>query len=202
MDTILILDPKGIKRKVPYAHLKDVLDAGGKFASKEEQQKAISFGQNQNQTQEEDPGAYLDKLSNSKSFISKLPSNILTGLAHAGRNLHNLPHDVSKLAEWPAEKLVGPLKHPLSSYLPYDEQDYADVFGSNKDQDTTSDKFIKKGIEFAPDIIGGAGLVRNAFRRLTGAHHLSEAQRLANQSDLNAFSYNPQTINEARNYLP
>lgn len=204
MDTILIIDPQGIKRKVPYSDLEKALGSKGKFASKEEQQKAISLSQagQMGQMGQQDPGAYLDKLSESKSALKKLPSNILTGLAHAGRNLANLPHDVAKLAEWPAEKLVGPLKHPLSSYLPYDVEDYSDVLGGNKEQDTILDKLIKGGIEYAPDIIGGASLVRSGFRRLTGAHELSEVARRANQSGLDIFRYHPNTLEEARNYLP
>lgn len=150
---------------------------------------------------EDDLGAYLDNLPQGKGFFSKLAPNILTGLTHAGRNLHNLPHDLSKLAEWPAEKLVGPLSHPLSSFLPYDKEDYSDVWGSNKDSDTMMDKLIKGGVEHAPEIIGGMGLLRGGFRRLTGAHQLNQAERLANQSGA-SFNYNPNTIDEARNYLP
>lgn len=151
---------------------------------------------------EEDTGDYLDKLPQAEGFFHKLPKNILIGLTHAGRNLHNLPHDVSKLAEWPIEKLSGPLEHPLSSYLPYDEQDYSDVFGRKKETDTMMDKLIKGGIEHAPELIGGAGLLKGGFRRLTGSHQLNEVERLANQSGLNNFRYRPGTIEEARNYLP
>ncbi len=150
---------------------------------------------------EEDTGAYLDNLPEGESFLSKLPKNILTGLTHTGRNLHNLPHDLSKLAEWPAEKIAGPLKHPLSSYLPYDEQDYSDVFGSNKETDTMLDKLIKGGVEHAPEIAGGVGLVRGGFRKLTGTHQLNAVERAANQSGLK-FNYKPKTIKEAEKYFP
>ena len=40
-----VLDPNGIKRKIPYQDLKRVMDAGAKFASKDEQAKAISLSQ-------------------------------------------------------------------------------------------------------------------------------------------------------------
>lgn len=151
---------------------------------------------------EEDEGAYLDNLPEPEGFFHKLPKNILIGLTHAGRNLHNFPHDLSKLAEWPAEKIAGPLKHPLSSYLPYDEEDYSDVFGGDKTKDTMIDKLIKGGVEHAPELIGGVGLLRSGIRRLKGTHHLDMVQRAIRERGLNNFNYNPSTIEEARNYLP
>lgn len=152
--------------------------------------------------EEEDPGAYLDTLPQAEGFWHKLPRNILTGLTHAGRNLHNLPHDVAKLAEWPVEKVAGPLKHPLSSYLPNDETDYSDVWGGNKENDTMMDKLIKGGIEHAPEIIGGAGLVRGGFRRLTGAHHLDVVKNAVKQKGLQDFAYPKQMMKEAEKFLP
>lgn len=154
------------------------------------------------QEQEEDAGAYLDNLPQDEGFLSKLPRNILTGLTHAGRNVHNLPHDLSKVIEWPFEKLMGHMEHPLSSYLPYDEQDYSDVFGGNKENDTMMDKLIKGGIEHAPDIIGGAGLVRGGIKRLTGTHYLDKVENFANSNGLQNFSYPKQMIKEAKKFLP
>lgn len=151
---------------------------------------------------EEDTGAYLDNLPQPEGFFHKLPKNILIGLTHAGRNLHNLPHDISQLAEWPVEKLAGPLKHPLSSYLPYDTQDYSDVFGGDKNTDTLMDKMIKGGIEHAPEIIGGAGLVRGGLRRLTGTHQLDTVKKLINQKGIQEFSYPSQMIKDAEKFLP
>lgn len=43
---------------------------------------------------EEDPGAYLDNLSNDENFGSKLPRNILAGLASLGHKTINTPHDL------------------------------------------------------------------------------------------------------------
>ena len=150
---------------------------------------------------EEDSGSYLDNLPEQPGFFHKLPRNIAIGLAHAGRNAHNLPHDISKLVEWPAEKLFGPLKHPLSSYLPNDERDFSDVFGGNKESNSLLDKLIQGGIEHAPELIGAGGLLRGGLRRLKGTHQLDAVERAANQSGL-PFRYNPETIEEAQNYFP
>ena len=49
--------------------------------------------------EEEDAGTYLDNLPQPDGFFHKLPRNIATGLAHAGRNLHNLPHDLAHFGD-------------------------------------------------------------------------------------------------------
>ncbi len=135
------------------------------------------------------------------------------GLTHAGRNLHNLPHDVlsgiESLGDWYNSKDSYWKKHPnkgkrikLSNLLPYDTQDYSDVFGMDKDKSTLLDQIIQGGVEHAPEIIGAAGLFRGGFRRLKGTHQLDTVQRAVNESGLQNFRYHPSDINEARNYMP
>lgn len=140
-------------------------------------------------------GSSLPKPEGSHPF-----RDVLIGLTHLGRNLHNLPHDLSKLAEWPAEKIAGPLKHPLSSYLPYDPESYADVFGQ-KGKGTLLDRMIQGSVEHAPELIGGAGLLRGGLRRLIGTHQLDIARDAARQMP-GAFSYPPEMIGQARRYMP
>ncbi len=41
----------------------------------------------------------LDALPEEPGFLSKLPRNIAIGLTHLGRNVHNLPHDITKGVE-------------------------------------------------------------------------------------------------------
>lgn len=154
----------------------------------------------------DDAAAYLDNLPKPEGFWHKLPRNILIGLTHAGRNLHNAPHDLAKLAEWPAEKLVGPLKHPLSSYLPNDESDYSDVWGGNKDAKSFGDKIVQGGFEFAPEILSGAGLVRSGLRRFPltqrgAARQLRGAEKLAAERGVEIPLTN-QSIDEAVPFLP
>ncbi len=161
--------------------------------------------------EEEDAGAYLDNLPPPESFLHKLPRNILTGLTHAGRNLHNLPHDIVHLGDVVGSGIGRMLGAPefqngktsdLASYLPNDEQDYSDVWGGNKENDTMMDKLVKGGIEHAPEIIGGAGLIRGGFRRLTGAHHLNAVEKAVKQKGLQDFAYPKQMIKEAEKFLP
>ena len=44
--------------------------------------------------EEEDPGAYLDSLGPQEG--SHPLRDIIIGLTHAGRNLHNFPHDIAQ----------------------------------------------------------------------------------------------------------
>lgn len=167
--------------------------------------------------EQEDVGKYLDNLPKSEGFFSKLPRNILTGLTHAGRNLHNAPHDIvqglekvtSGFSNNPLDKLLEekygvPAKtnKKLSEYLPNDTEDYSDVFGGNKENKTLSDKLIQGGIEHAPELIGAAGLARGGFRRLTGTHQLDSVKKLVKQKELQEFSYPKKMIEEAKKFLP
>ncbi len=158
----------------------------------------------------EDAGAYLDNLP--KSEGSHPLRDIMIGLTHAGRNLHNLPHDtvsgIEKLGDYFNSKDPYWKKHQkpkdsfkLSEHLPNDEQDYSDIWGGNKDKKTLLDKIIQGGVEHAPELIGAGGLIRGGFRRLTGTHHLNQVERAANRSGVD-FNYHPNTVDEARNYLP
>ena len=167
-----------------------------------------SFNENLSPIEDEqDAGAYLDNLPQGEGFWKKLPRNILIGLTHTGRNLHNLPHDVSKLAEWPAEKLFGPLKNPLSSHLPYDETDYSDVFGGNAQSNTLMDSLIQGGLEHAPELIGGAGLAKGLLRRFpitkgAASRQLKEAEKLIDQRGIDNFQMNYPLLKEASEFLP
>jgi len=141
-----------------------------------------------------------------ESFLKKLPRNILTGLTHAGRGLHNTPYNLSKLAEWPGEKLFGPLKHPLSSYLPHDEESYADVFGQ-KGPGTPADNLIQTGIEIAPDIIGGLGMLRGLgllphLTRKGAAKNLARAREAGMKRNISPLEINPGLIEDTRQFLP
>lgn len=144
--------------------------------------------------------------SKEEGFLHKLPRNVMIGLTHAGRGLHNLPHDLSKLAEWPAEKLAGPLSHPLSSYLPYDQNDYSDVWGQ-KGQGTPSDNLIQKGVEFAPDIIGGLNALRGLgilphLTRKGASKNLVKARKMGKSKNISPLEVNPDLIEDTRQFLP
>ena len=175
--------------------------------------------------QEEDEGAYLDNLPEPEGFWSKLPRNILIGLTHAGRNLHNLPHDLVQGAEnlgesfgnkinFPLpkevqEKLDSMPKHKqfkLSEHLPNDTESYADVFGQ-KGEGTLMDKVIQKGFEHAPELIGVGGAIKAGFRKFPvsqrgAARQLKEAEKLINERGINNFQMNYPLLQETAPFLP
>lgn len=167
---------------------------------------------------EEDPGAYLDSLPQEKPWWQKIPRNIAIGLTHLGRNIHNAPHDLVAGIERGTEgfgktfeQLPGGIANkgrPISSYLPYDTESYADVFGQ-KGEGTMLDKLIQKGVEYAPEIAGGGSLLRGALRKypLTqkmAGKPLREAQKQVIERSIPAITGNEELtslINKSRPYL-
>ena len=112
-----------------------------------------------------------------ESAWKRIPRDVLIGLTHAGRNLHNLPHDIASGVDYVgsgigrmlgAKEFQNGQSSHLADYLPYDEQNYADVWGQ-KGAGSTLDNVLQKGVELAPDIIGGA----NALRSLKLLPHLT-----------------------------
>lgn len=149
-----------------------------------------------------------------ESFWSKLPRNVLTGLTHAGRGLHNLPHDIAHLGDVVGSKIGRTFGAPelqdkdsdLASYLPYDEHNYADVWGQ-KGEGTPSDNLIQKGIEFAPDIIGGLSALRSLklLPHLTArgaSKNLVKAKDLAANRKIGTLNVNPDLVDDAAQFLP
>tara|TARA_R110000868_G_scaffold176792_1_gene414756 strand:+ start:3848 stop:4762 length:915 start_codon:yes stop_codon:yes gene_type:complete len=153
--------------------------------------------------------------SQEESFLHKLPRNILIGLTHAGRGLHNLPHDIASGVDYVgsgigrafgAKEFQNGQSSHLADYLPYDEQSYADVFGQ-KGQGTQADKFIQKGIEFAPDIIGGVNALRGLkllphLTRRGASKSLVKAKDLAKGRNIGTLNVNPELVEDAAQFLP
>lgn len=144
---------------------------------------------------------------NQESAWKRIPRDVLIGLTHAGRNLHNLPHDLAALGEWPIEKLRGkPFEHPLSSYLPNDTANYADVWGQ-KGAGTTLDNVLQKGVEIAPDIIGGVNALRSLkilphLTRKGASKNIVKARELGKSRNMGPLDVNPDLIEDTRQFLP
>jgi len=157
-----------------------------------------------------------------ETFASKLPRNLLIGATHAGRNLHNLPHDLVQGAEGvagrlsklfgvafsglPGSEYVKNQNKPLSSYLPYDNQNYADVFGQ-VGSGTISDRMIQKATEHSPEILGLAGLGRAVLRKFPitqggAARKLNEAEKLLAERGSYNIGVPEDMIGEAIPFLP
>lgn len=150
-------------------------------------------------------------LPETEGFFSKLPRNILIGLTHLGRNIHNLPHDIVQGLErgtenisTPFNKLKGPKinKGPsISNLLPYDPNEYGDVFGQ-QGEGTLFDRLIQKGIEHAPEIAGGYALLRRLpITQGFAARPLKQAQNLARERGIESVNIHPELMNEARQFL-
>ena len=119
---------------------------------------------------------------NSESFLSKLPRNILIGLAKGGHSILNLPHDVAQGVEnsggYLKHKIINlspsskafyehynKMPHPgefkLSEHIPYQKDyNFAQMLGQ-KGEGTLSDKILQKGIEYAPEILSVYSLFRH-----------------------------------------
>lgn len=197
------------KSKFDFSLLKPVSDSGN--TSFEDNIKPLDDAPDEDM-------AYLENLPKSQGFLSKLPRNILIGLAHAGRNLSNLPHDLVQGFEHATAGfntspmgqvagLVQPQRTPFSEYLPNDTRDFNEAFGGDKESRTLMDKLIQGGVEHSPEIFGGLGLAARGLRSLpitqTGAaRKLKEAERLLGVRKVANVPLTNQSIDEAAAFLP
>lgn len=156
----------------------------------------------------------LSDSNQEESFLKKLPRNIGIGLVHAGRGLHNLPHDLAHGVDVVGSSIGRALGAPelqnknsnIASYLPYDEQNYAQLLGQ-KGQGSTIDNLIQKGIEYAPDIIGGANALRGLkllphLTRKGASNALRKAADLSKTRNIGALSVDPNLVEDAAQFLP
>lgn len=153
-----------------------------------------------------------------RGFLSKLPRNIAIGLAHAGRNLHNIPHDVAVMAE----NTIAPdisnafrslpfsenlhMQNGISGQLPYDTNDYSKALGQ-QGSSTLMDDLIQKGIEHAPELAGigsllKAGALSYPITRRLASRKLRNVENMVNEQKLLGFAPTNQSIQEARRFLP
>src|SRR6185436_5593640 len=152
---------------------------------------------------------------NQESAWKRIPRDVLTGLTHAGRNLHNLPHDIASGADYigsgigralGAKEFQNGQSSHLADYLPYDPQSYADVFGQ-KGQGTTADNLIQKGVEFAPDVIGGLNALRSLkllphLTRKGASKNIVKARESGKSRNMGPLDVNPELIEDTRQFLP
>lgn len=154
-----------------------------------------------------------------QGFLSKLPRNIAIGLMNLGRNVHNIPHDITESTENALQgigknfenfgsKFPMGNKNPnfLSSHLPNDTYDYAQVFG-NTGTPTLMDELIQKGVEHAPELYGGGMLLRQGLRRFPltqrmASRQLREAERLINEYGNAHLPLSEESLAAARPFLP
>lgn len=164
---------------------------------------------------------------NEETFLQKLPRNLQIGLFNQRQNAVNLPHDIAQGLEEvgnkfgvlnktiPLEKYIGNNRLPfsnennqprknISEYLPYEQNDYAKLLGQTGEP-TFADTLIQKGVEHAPEIIGGLNALRNILPHLTrrgASRRLRQARQLGIEREIGPLNVNPELIEDLRQYQP
>jgi hypothetical protein len=150
-----------------------------------------------------------------ESFLGKLLPNIGTGLTHAGRNLHNLPHDLVSGLENVTQSIGSAFdvlpgmprkRQNISNYIPKDTTDYQNVF-RNPGENTPTDYVVQKSFEYGPDVLMGLNALRGMkllphLTRGGASKKLRMAQEMANARDIGTLNVNPELIEDARQFLP
>lgn len=162
---------------------------------------------------ENDEGAYLDTLPKAPGFFAKLPRNILIGLSKLGHDTLNSPHDFvasleNSMNQFGEKSIPKNLTVPtyqsvkVSDYIPKQQDyDFASMLGQKGDA-TLIDKLIQGGVQYLPEILGGRRLLQEGIGRLTGTHQLKTVEEAAKKYGMNNFAYTPQTVEQARKYMP
>jgi hypothetical protein len=150
-----------------------------------------------------------------ESAWKRIPRDVLIGLTHAGRNLHNLPHDIASGIDYVgsgigrafgAKEFQNGQSSHLADYLPYDEQNYADVWGQ-KGTGSTLDNVLQKGVEIAPDVIGGINALRSLkllpyLTRKGASKNLVKARQIGREKNIAPLDVNPDLIEDTKQFFP
>ncbi len=152
---------------------------------------------------------------NQESAWKRIPRDVLIGLTHAGRNLHNLPHDIASGVDYlgsgigrmfgAPEFQNGKTSH-LANYLPYDTENYSHVLGQ-KGEGSQLDNLLQKGVEYAPDVIGGLNALRGLkilphLTRKGASKNIVKARELGKNRNIGPLDVNPDLIEDTRQFLP
>lgn len=151
-----------------------------------------------------------------RGFGGKLLRDIAIGMVHAGRNLHNAPHDIAQGIEestqpfgelfksLPGREYYAKPHAPLSQYLPNDTMDYSFIFGQNAPAEFPHN-YIQKGIEYLPDVIFARNALRDLIPHLTkrgATKKLRKARELGIERKMNPLNVKPELIEDMRQFLP
>lgn len=153
-----------------------------------------------------------------ESFLSKLPRNVLAGLAQGGHKLLNTPHDVAQLLEQQfgdyGKKLsslnkiqsTNPLANfKLSEHIPYqEEKNFAEMLGQ-KGAPTFADTAIQKGVEYLPDLLLARNALGDLIPHLTrrgASRNLRAAERIGRERGINPLNIDTGLIEDARQFMP
>lgn len=163
-------------------------------------------------------GKQASQMQEPEGFWGKLPRNILIGLTHMGRNVANFPHDIVQgfegatspfgdvTKELNQAQIPSEQRRPISSYLPYDPQSYADVFGQ-KGEGTLMDNLIQKGVEYAPEIMGGRALIKAGLHKYPvtqrgAARQLRMLDKMIKEREIGNIPLSAESLEESKPFLP
>lgn len=153
-----------------------------------------------------------------ETFLQKLPRNVGAGLANLGHSIINAPHDIAQNfnnqnQEWQKalnEKGLSNFNIPrvnfdLANAIPHQKDyNFAEMLGQ-KGEPTLSDSIVQKGIQYSPEILGGANVVKNLFPYLTrkgASRTLAEARKLAAERNIAPIEVDSELIKDAAQFLP
>lgn len=91
-------------------------------------------------TEQQDPGAYLDSLSNNNSWLTKLPRNILIGLSKLGHSTTNLPYDLAKNIEQQGQQF----SNNINQQMPIEKYAGNNQLPGGSNQQNLLEQFIKQ----------------------------------------------------------
>lgn len=150
-----------------------------------------------------------------ESAWKRIPRDVLIGLTHAGRNLHNLPHDIASGVDYlgggigrmlGAKEFQNGQSSHLADYLPYDNENYAETLGQ-KGSGTSLDNVLQKGVEYAPDVIGGVNALRSLkllphLTRKGASKNIVKAREMGKTRNIGPLEVNPDLIEDTRQFMP
>lgn len=117
-------------------------------------------------------------------------------------SLQEIVESFNKKNNVPEEMINPNWNKSIAEHIPHQEEhDFAKMLGQ-EGEGTIADKLIQKGIEYAPELYAGKGLLQGAFKRLIGTHQLNKVRQVANELNIPDFGYTPETIAQAKAYLP
>ena len=158
-----------------------------------------------------------------EGFLSKLPRNIMIGLANLGQSTRNIPHDLVQGIEQGTQAFGNSLNSLLpedlgnflkkknqsrknvSDIIPHYEENFAQLFGQ-EGEGTLMDKILQKGVEYAPELATGKALLKAGLRKFPISQRmagkpLKEAQELARKKNIEPIDITFEIFDEARPFL-
>ncbi|HHT9109586.1 MAG TPA: hypothetical protein ACFYDZ_00335 [Candidatus Brocadiaceae bacterium] len=173
------------------------------------------FASNDTSTPRAPRDLFENTSSEPESFLGKLLPNIGVGLTHAGRNLHNLPHDIVSSLEKSIQGIGSAFdvlpgmprkRQNISNYIPKDTADYQNVF-RNPGENTPTDYVVQKSFEYGPDVLMGLNALRGMkllpyLARRGASRNLQKAREIGREKNIAPLEVNPDLIEDTRQFFP